>query len=295
MKTIQPSNPWFLAIRPKTLPAAAAPVLLGGAMAWQAHGFDVLAVAAALAGALFIQIGTNLANDYFDFKKGADTPERVGPVRVTQSGLIAPEAVRNAFILAFALAVAASLYLIVRGGWPIVIIGAASILAGIFYTATRFAFGYFGLGEIFVFIFFGPVAVAGTYYVQTLKYDPLAALAGVAPGLISTAVLSVNNQRDMDSDRKAGKRTLAVRFGTSFAKAEYMFCILGASFVPFIIFFLTGKHLFCLMAMSTALVAIPVMRTVFTKTDGPSLNNALASTGRLLLYDALVFSIGWLL
>ncbi len=289
------SNPWLMAIRPRTLPAAAAPVVVGAAMAWHDGAGHALAAGCALAGALLIQIGTNLANDYFDFRKGADTPERIGPVRVTQAGLIAPATVRNSFILAFALAALVSLYLVWRGGWPVVAIGVFSIAAGILYTAGRHALGYLGLGDIFVLVFFGPVAVAGTYYVQALRLDPAAVAAGVGPGLLSTAILCVNNLRDIDADRKAGKRTLAVRFGRVFARWEYCLCLLGAALVPFC--FVTGPHAhpWTLLAALTLLVAAPVIRTVLTLSEGPALNEALAATGRVLLCYAALFSIGWCL
>ena len=289
------SNPWLMAIRPRTLPAAAAPVVVGAVMAWRDGAGHALAAACGLAGALLIQIGTNLANDYFDFQKGADTAERIGPVRVTQAGLIAPSTVRNSFILAFALAALVSLYLVARGGWPIVAIGIFSIAAGILYTAGRHALGYLGLGDIFVLVFFGPVAVAGTYYVQALRLDPAAVIAGIAPGLLSTAILCVNNLRDIDADRKAGKRTLAVRFGRVFARWEYFLCFLGASLVPFC--FVTGPraHPWTLLAALTLVAAAPVIRSVFIFSDGPGLNNALAATGKALLIYAVLFSIGWCL
>ncbi len=288
-------NPWFMAIRPRTLPAAAAPVVVGAVMAWHDGVGHAFAAGCALAGALLIQIGTNLANDYFDFQKGADTPERIGPVRVTQAGLIAPATVRNSFILAFALAAAVSLYLVVRGGWPVVAVGVCSIAAGILYTAGRHALGYLGLGDIFVLVFFGPVAVAGTYYVQALRLDPAAVVAGIGPGLLSTAILCVNNLRDIDADRKAGKRTLAVRFGRVFARWEYFLCLLGASLVP--LWFMAGPHAHpgTLLAALTLLCAAPVIRSVFVLDDGPGLNKALAATGKVLLIYAALFSIGWCL
>ena len=229
-------NPWVLAIRPKTLPAAIAPVVIGTAMAFGDGIFHAPSALMALLAALCIQIGTNLANDYFDFIKGADTTERTGPLRVTQSGLIDPDHVRWGFISSFSLAVISSAYLVGKGGWPIVLIGTLSILCGILYTAGRYALGYLGLGDIFVFIFFGPIAVLGTYYLQTLQFHLLPLIAGIGPGLISTAILTVNNLRQNPSDRKAGKNTLAVRFSASFVRYEYLLCLITAGMIPAILF-----------------------------------------------------------
>ena len=286
---------WILAFRPKTLTAAVAPVMIGTAMAFGDGVHHWLSAAVCLFVALTIQIGTNLANDYFDFKKGADTEERIGPTRVTQAGLIKPETVRLSFILTFALSALASAWLVQRGGWPLAVIAALSIISGILYTAGPKPLGYVGLGDVFVLIFFGPVAVGGTYYVQSFEMNYAIILAGLGPGLISAAILTVNNLRDIDSDSKTGKRTLAVRFGRSFAQFEYLLTILLASLMPVIIYFLIEDHPAMLMASFTALLAIPGIITVFTKTDGPSLNNALAFTGKLLLIYSVLFSLGWIL
>ena len=248
-----------------------------------------------MAGALSVQIATNLANDYFDFKKGTDSKERIGPVRVTQSGLIKPSIVLLASLFLFAVTAYIAYLLYQRGGQPIAIIGIASILSGILYTAGPLALGYLGLGDFFVLIFFGPVAVAGTYYVQSLEINMAVILSGLGPGLISVAILTINNLRDIDTDRKSNKRTLAVRFGRSFALNEFLFCILTASLLPSFIYFLIEDHIAILATNLTVLLSIPVIKTVLTKIDGPSLNNALAYTGRLLLVYSLLFSIGWIL
>ncbi len=287
-------NPWLLAIRPKTLPAGITPVLIGTAMALGDGGFNAPSAIACLAAALLIQIGTNLANDYFDFKKGADV-NRTGPLRVTQSGLIKPKVVFLAAIIVFSLAALVSVYLVQRGGTTIAIIAIASIVSGFLYTAGKKPLGYLGLGELFVFVFFGPVAVAGTYYIQTLDINFAVIFAGFAPGFLSCAILAINNLRDIEGDKKVGKMTLAVRFGRNFAINEYLFCILGATICPFLVFVITTDHEGMLFASIVGFLAIPTIRTVMTTTDAPLLNQALAKTGLWLLLYSVLFSIGWVL
>lgn len=286
---------WLLAIRPKTLPAAVAPVLMGTAMAFGDGIGHIPTALVCLLTALFFQIGTNLANDYYDFKKGADTQERVGPTRVTQAGLIPPGQVKAAFIGVFALAALASIWLATRGGWPIGVLAGLAILSGIFYTAGKYPLGYLGFGDILVFIFFGPVAVAGTYYIQSLELNSAIIFAGFAPGLMSVAILAVNNLRDIDSDRKSGKNTLAVRFGRGFALSEYLFCVLGACIVPVFIYMFIEDHLLILLSSAISLAAVPTIKTVLTRTEGVALNAALAATARLLLAYSVLFSAGWVL
>ncbi len=286
---------WASAARLRTLPASVAPVLIGVVLAYSDGLGHAPAAIAALFGAILIQIGTNYANDYFDFVKGADTAERQGPRRAVQSGLVSPEAMRRATILVFGLAVLVGLYLVWRGGWPIVIVGVASIACGVLYTGGPFPLGYRGLGDVFVLLFFGPVATAGTYWVQALELGWLPILAGLGPGLISTAILAVNNLRDRETDAKAGKRTLAVRLGARFTRIEYTACIVMACLVPasFLAAGIAGPTI--LLPLATLVVAIPVNHTVWTKTDGPTLNGALADTGRLLMLYAVLFCIGWVL
>ena len=286
-------NPWILAIRPKTLPASIAPVMIGSAMAYGDGGFYAPAAAACLVAALLIQIGTNLANDYFDFKKGADL-NRVGPTRVTQAGLVKPQRVLQAAIIIFILAAVASGYLVYRGGWTIAIIAVASIISGILYTAGKKPLGYLGLGELFVFVFFGPVAVGGTYYVQTLDLNWAVTLAGLAPGFLSCAILAVNNLRDVEGDGKAGKMTLAVRFGKDFAKSEYLFFILAATLTPFLVLLVTLDHIGMTAASIVGFLAIGTIQTVMTNPEANALNSALASTGRWLILYGIIFSIGWI-
>ncbi|MDX9973867.1 MAG: 1,4-dihydroxy-2-naphthoate polyprenyltransferase [FCB group bacterium] len=287
---------WWMAARPKTLWAASAPVLMGTAMAWDGGVFHGPAALCALLGALLIQIGTNYANDYFDHQKGTDTAERIGPLRVTQAGLVSPGTMRKAMALVFLLALIPGACLVYRGGWPLVAIGLASILCGILYTAGPAPLGYIGLADLFVLVFFGPVAVGGTYYVQALSLPPEVAIAGLAPGLLSVALLTVNNLRDIDGDRAAGKRTLAVRFGRSFARAEYLLSLVIACVaVPLYLVWRLPSHTLSLLALGTIILAVPAVRTVFTRNEGPALNGALAHTGRLLILFSVLFSIGWIL
>ncbi len=287
---------WILAARPKTLAAGMAPVIMGGAMARVDHAFHAPALLCALLGALLIQVGTNFANDYFDFVKGTDTEERVGPLRATQAGLVSPRTMLAATVIVFALALLPGGYLIHRGGMPILIIGLVSIACGVLYTGGPFPLGYLGLGDLFVLVFFGPVAVAGTYYVQARMVTQDAVIAGIAAGLWSTAILTVNNLRDMEGDRRSGKRTLAVRFGRTFARVEYLACVLLAGIaIPLYLGLYPGTHPGALLAALSVPAAIPALRAVFSSTDGEQLNNTLAATGKLLLLYAVLFSAGWLL
>src|ERR1700751_921949 len=219
---------WLMASRPRTLPAAVAPVLVGPAFAGFGHVFHPLRFLAALLGALFIQVGTNLSNDYSDARRGADAEDRLGPVRVTAGGLVPPRQVLIATYVSFGLAVLFGVYLIVVAGWQILLIGLASILAGVAYTGGPKPYGYEGLGEVFVFLFFGIVAVTGSYYVQTTHLNWEAFALAVPVGLLASAILVVNNYRDTDTDRRAGKRTLAVRLGRERTRILYAAIIYGA-------------------------------------------------------------------
>ncbi|MFT4974124.1 MAG: 1,4-dihydroxy-2-naphthoate octaprenyltransferase [Myxococcota bacterium] len=285
---------WIMASRLRTLPAAIAPVLIGCAMVVADGGFHAAAAAAALIGAILIQIGTNYANDYFDFVNGADTEARVGPTRATAAGLISPASMRTAFIVTFALTVPIIAYLAVRGGWPVVAIGVASILSGILYTGGPRPLGYMGLGDVFVLVFFGPIAVAGTYYVQSLTLSWEAVIAGLAPGLISTAILVVNNLRDIETDADVGKNTLAVRFGPGFARGEYLTALLVAATVPPILIYRTGEHWLALSACLILIPAAPIVSSMWTE-QGRALDPNLARTGRLLALYSILFSAGWVL
>src|SRR3954470_23500367 len=281
-----------MAARPRTLPAAIAPVLVGTAAAIEQHGDlrRVGAFIAALIGSIFIQIGTNLANDYSDAKRGADTVDRLGPVRVTSAGLVAPRSVLIATWLAFGVAVAAGVYLATVAGWIIIGVGVASIAAGVLYTGGPRPYGYAGLGELFVFLFFGLVAVNGSYYVQLERLDWLALRLSLAVGLLATAILVVNNVRDLDSDRRAGKMTLAVRLGRPRTRNLYALLI-AAPFVavPVTLLATGGPAWGLLMLLAVPLARAP-LRAVMTRTDGPSLNAALAGTGALLAAFSVLLS-----
>jgi 1,4-dihydroxy-2-naphthoate polyprenyltransferase len=284
-----------IAARPRTLPAAIAPVLVGTALAASEDVFRPFAFVAALIGSIFIQIGTNLSNDYSDARRGADTEERLGPVRVTAGGLVPPRKVLVATWLAFGIAVAAGIYLIALVGWELLLIGAASILAGILYTGGPRPYGYEGLGELFVFLFFGLVAVAGSYYVQTEELTRLAVDLGVSVGLLAAAILVVNNIRDLETDRRAGKRTLAVRLGRE--RTRWLFAaMIALAFLNVIVVVATGEaDAWLLISLAAAPLAVPLIRTVRNRTDGPALNGALADAGRLLAVFSILLSAGLLL
>jgi 1,4-dihydroxy-2-naphthoate octaprenyltransferase len=286
---------WLLAARPKTLPAGIVPVLVAGAMAYGEGGFHLLSFLAPLFGSIMIQVGTNYANDLFDYKKQTDTSERIGPTRVTQAGLATPRQTAIATTIVFTLAFLAGIYLVSRGGWPIVIIGLSSILCGVLYTAGPLALGYIGIADIFVLIFFGPVALGGTYYVQTLEISWPIIIAGIPFGMISTAILVVNNLRDIDTDKKGGKRTLAVRYGRAFAQYQYLIMLVGAAIIPVLMVVTNAAPASLSLTAIYMVFAITPIRTVFNKTDGEILNKILAATGRLLILYGILFSIGWLL
>lgn len=289
---------WVLACRPQTLVVGAVPVLLGAALAHHAGGVHVFAVLAALFGAVWIQIGTNLANDVFDFEKGADTESRLGPLRVTQAGLIRPAAMRRGMWLSFALALLCGVYLTAVAGPVIVAIGLLSIASGIAYTGGPYPLGYNGLGDVFVFVFFGPVAVCGTVLVasgQAEALAPLTLLASLPVAALATAVLVVNNVRDHATDVVAGKRTLVVRLGRRFGVAEYFGLVALAYAVPPLLVVFRLLPATALLPLVSAPLALPLLRTVAVAHDGARLNRTLAGTARLLLVYGLLFALGiWL-
>ena len=283
---------WVMAARVRTLPAAVAPVLVGTSLALGADHFHPLAFLAALLGAVFIQVGTNLSNDYSDARRGADTEDRLGPVRVTAGGLVPPSQVLTATYVTFALAVACGIYLVLVAGPALLAVGAASILAGVLYTGGPRPYGYEGLGELFVFLFFGVVAVTGSYFVQVQQLPWQAFVCAVPVGLLASAILVVNNVRDMESDRRAGKRTLAVRMGRERTRLLYAGMLLGAFLtapVPWLAGSMSAWLLLPWLAVPLALRLVAVVRT---RTDGPALNGALARTGALQLVFCMLLAAG---
>lgn len=292
-----PSLPrvWLLATRPATLTAALSPVLVGAAAAWRASGgvgYRWGAVLAALLGAMFIQIGTNLANDVFDYEKGADTAERLGPTRVTQAGLLTPSQVRAGMVASFAAATAAGVYLTAVAGWPIVAIGVASIASGVAYTGGPYPLGYNGLGDVFVFAFFGVVAVCGTAFVALGSVPALALALSVPVGALATAVLVVNNVRDHRTDVRAGKRTVVVRFGRGFGVAEYVACWLAALAAP--VALAASRHApWMLLPLLTAPLGLVLSRKVAT-VEGRPLNPVLGATAGSLLLHSILTAVGLL-
>ena len=285
---------WLMAARPRTLPAAVAPVLVGTALAATEGTFKVLTFLAALIGALFIQVGTNLSNDYSDARRGADTDDRLGPVRVTAGGLVPPRQVLIATYAAFGVAVLAGTYLIVTAGWELLLVGAASILAGVLYTGGPRPYGYEGLGEVFVFLFFGVVAVAGSYFAQTEALEWEALVLAVPVGLLASAILVVNNVRDLETDRRAGKRTLAVRLGRERARGLFVGMVALAFLTAPLPWVLGALSPWLFLAWLALPLAVPVIQVVRTRTDGPALNGALAGTGQLQLAFCVLLAAGLL-
>ncbi|MBJ7348522.1 MAG: 1,4-dihydroxy-2-naphthoate polyprenyltransferase [Thermoleophilaceae bacterium] len=292
MKTL---SVWVKAARLRTLPAAIAPVAVGTALAASEDSFHILVLLAALVGALFIQIGTNLSNDYSDARRGADTEDRLGPVRVTAGGLVPPKQVLIATWISFAIAIVAGSYLVAVAGWELIAVGAASILAGVLYTGGPRPYGYEGLGEIFVFLFFGVVAVTGSYFIQTEQLTWPAFELSIPVGLLASAILVVNNVRDIDTDRRVGKRTLAVRLGRSRTRTMYCVMVALALLFPLELWLRAGLPVTVLIAMFAAPLAIAPVRAVTQRTDGGALNKALADTAKLQLGYCLLLAIGLLI
>jgi 1,4-dihydroxy-2-naphthoate octaprenyltransferase len=286
---------WLMAARVRTLPAAVAPVLVGTALAGYQHVFHPLRFFAALLGAVFIQVGTNLSNDYSDARRGADTEDRLGPVRVTAGGLVPPRRVLVATYVSFGIAVLFGAYLIAVAGWQLLLVGAASILAGVLYTGGPRPYGYEGLGEVFVFLFFGIVAVAGSYFVQVKHLNWEAFALAVPVGLIAAGILVVNNVRDIDSDRRAGKRTLAVRLGRARTRVMFAVVVYLAYLLAPVTWIFGPLRPWLMLTWLTLPLAAAVARTVRNHADGPSLNEALARTGLLQLTFCALLSAGLLL
>ena len=282
---------WVLAARPATLTAALTPVMVGTAVAYASGGLRVGPALAALFGAFMIQIATNFANDVFDHEKGADTHERLGPTRAVQAGLLTGREVRAGMLAAVALAFLAGLYLTAAAGWPVVVIGVLSVLSGLAYTGGPYPLGYHGLGDVFVMVFFGFVAVCGTVFVQTGTLPPLAWLASVPVGSLATAVLVVNNVRDRESDVKAGKRTLAVRFGRRAGVAEYAALLALAYAAPAAAGLVLHLRGWVLLPLATLPLGIRLFTKLATQ-EGRPLNDCLAGTAKLLLLHGALFATG---
>lgn len=283
---------WLLAARPATLSAAFVPVAVGSACAAAVSAFRPGPALAALAGAFCIQIGTNFANDVFDYEKGADTEQRLGPTRATQAGLLTPTAMRAGMVLVFLLAMLCGVYLTWIAGWPVIAIGLASIASGIAYTGGPFPLGYHGLGDIFVMVFFGFVAVCGTAFVQVGQIPDIAWWASVPVGSLATAILVVNNVRDRVTDAVCGKRTLAVRFGRTGALLEYMLLLASAYAVPVVLYLGGQAGVYVLLPLVTAPVAAARIRALFAAQDGPSYNACLVGSARLSLLYGVLFAAG---
>ena len=281
---------WLIAIRIKTLPAAISPVLLGTALAFHYGDSNPFTFLMTLLAAVLIQIGANFANDVYDFEKGSDRADRLGPQRATQSGLIPPEDMKKAMWRIFALAIGVGFYLAYIGGWPIVVIGLASIAAGIAYTGGPYPLGYHGFGDLFVFIFFGLIAVPGTYYLQTGSLTELSLWLGAALGMLVTSILVVNNLRDRDADIISGKKTLAVRFGKTFSKIQFILLVMLPFVLPFHLWRQWNKMSF-LLTLFTLPIAVHLIIQLFNNT-GADLNKVLASTARFLFIFTLLLSAG---
>jgi 1,4-dihydroxy-2-naphthoate octaprenyltransferase len=282
---------WFLATRPKTLVAGCVPVFVGSALAWRIGHFALVPALASLVGALLIQIGTNLANDYFDFRRGADTADRLGPARVTQQGWLSPSAVLRGSVVSFGLALVVGVYLVWVAGPVVVAIGLTSIVAGYAYTGGPYPLAYHGLGDVFVLVFFGLVAVGGTFFVQTGTVSALVLVASLPVGLLGVALLAVNNTRDVQTDAAAGKNTLVVRWGTGFGKAEYVACLTVSALVPLALWGAGWTSPWVMVSWLSFPMAVAPLRTLM-RHRGKELNEALAGTAKLQLVFGLLFALG---
>lgn len=289
-----PLSTWIQAARPRTLPAAAAPVLVATALAWRDGVFQPLAALACLLISLLMQIGANFANDLFDHERGADTPDRLGPPRVTATGQVSPSQMRLALVVIFGLAALLGLYLITLRGWPVLVLGIAIIAAALAYTGGPFPYGYNALGDVFVFLSFGVAAVCGTYYVQAGAVTPAAWWASVPMGLLIVNILVVNNTRDIPTDGKTNKRTLAVLLGREAMRTEYLACLLGAYLVPLGLWVFGLASWGILLAWLSLPQAVAIYRE-FSRAEGRALNITLARTAQLALLYAVLLSLGVLL
>jgi 1,4-dihydroxy-2-naphthoate polyprenyltransferase len=293
---ISPARAWLLAARPATLPAAAVPVIVGAAAA-VSDGAKVrpLVFLVTLTCSLLIQIGTNFANDYSDFHRGADHEGRLGPLRVTQSGLITQAGVQRGIAVAFGLAVILGAILVWIGGLPIVLIGIASVISGLAYTGGPYPLGYHGFGDLFVFVFFGVIAVTGTAYLQSGAWTLFPFLLSIPIGLIVTDILVINNLRDLPTDLAAGKRTLATRIGDRATRAQFTTFIAIAYLIPVAVAIADPGHRALLIVLISAPLALSLARKVLNGTSGRDLNPLLKKTGQLLLLFGVLLSAGAIL
>ena len=283
---------WWIAARPHTLWAAVVPVLVGSGLAWGEGVYRWDAFGAALLGAVAIQIAANFVNDIFDARKGADTEARIGPTRVVASGLLSERSVWSGTLLVVAVAVAAGAYLIAIAGWVIAAIGISSLLAMLGYVGGPKPYGYFGLGEAFVFVFFGLVATVGARYVHDMEAPIDAWLLSLPIGFLITAILVANNVRDIDTDRDAGKNTLAVYLGRDRTQALFAALIWGAFTTILIFGVFEWTPRWTLLALSTAPLAVPIVRAIYRETEGPPLIRALKGIARLQLLVGILLAIG---
>ena len=287
---------WLEGIRLKTLGASISPVLIGTVFSLKTHPFDTVTTLLILLFALGVQIATNLANDYFDYIKGADTKDRKGPRRLTQSGLVAPHIMQWVALSVTLCSALIALYLTIQGGWIVALIAVISLLAAYLYTAGPFPLAYIGLGDVFVLIFFGPLAVAGTVYLQTKIFSPLSIIVGLAPGFLSTALLVINHLRDRQEDLKAKKNTLIVRFGFNFGKWEYLLCYICAALIPLILIWVTKENFLIICAILPLLLTLPEIKSLFYQQVTPLLYQTLfKKTIWSLTLFTLVFTVTWLI
>lgn len=285
---------WYLAARPWTLPASLAPIIVGSAVAWHEGGFHAPTALMALLTALLLQIAANFANDAIDFKRGTDTDERVGPTRITSAGYVSYGGVMRATALALGLAVLTGLYLVVRGGWPFLLLGLFAVIAAVAYTGGPFPISYLGLGEIFVFLFFGLIAVTGTAYLQTGDVTALSLWASLIPGALIVGILIVNNYRDLEGDRVAGKRTVAVRIGPEKTRLEFAVMLLITAVTPLAFWAAGWLDAWALVTLLGWPLLWALWRQI-TSLRGPALNRTLGMTGRVAVAASVLFSIALVL
>lgn len=287
---------WIYAARPKTLFIGAAPIAIATCMAIKEGLFSFPVFLWTFLGAMAIQIGTNYSNDYFDFLKGADTLKRKGNKKILQQGLLAPKNMKQAFIFCFFIAAICTWILMLRGGLFFLVIGALCIFFSIMYTAPPFPLAYLGLGDLFVFIFYGPIATLSAYYLQTLHFSYEVLIASLAPGLLGLGPLTLNNLRDRDEDIHSGKKTLVVRFGVLYGKIHCLLALLSAFLIPPILVLYTKHHSFCLISGLCLLKAIPLFKKLFSSSSEPELLHELfISSAKIVPLYTILFCLGWLL